>query len=196
MHDQPLLPVSGQQRLVALCMAAAVLLMFATAIGYRFLHPEVLKPVPVPRETSAPQEDSERMMAGVSLLMQRLQANPQDAAALIGLSEHFLHLEDWAPAEQFARRAAAAAPNDMKPHYLLSVALHGQNRNEEAAASLEQALALKDEPALRYSLGILYAYYLKDKGKAADQFRLGLAAPALPAPLKKDLEEELAKLAQ
>ena len=196
MNEQGFAPVSGAPRSIAWCMGGMIALLFLTAVGYRFLHPDMLTPLPPPRENAAQRPQADSVMAGVSALMQRLQANPQDTGALISLSEHFLHLEEWTSAEQFARRAATADPGDMKPHYLLSVALHGLGKHAEAAASLEQALAIKDDPALRYSLGILYAYYLNDKAKAAEQLRKGLADPAVSGQLKKDLQEELTKLDQ
>jgi len=191
--SEPLVPLSGSQRITAWCMAGIVLLLCVTAIGYRFLHPDLLTPLHLPREDTAP-----RAMAGmdedVVALMRQLQANPGDMPALISLTEHFMHTGDWASAERFARRAASTAPDEIKPHYLLSMALHALERNEEAAASLERALQLKEEAVLRYSLGILYAYHLNDKQKGIAQFRRGLADPAAPDWLKADLEKELTEL--
>lgn len=188
-----LIPASGMRRHMAWCMAGVAVLLVLTAAGYRILHPDLLTPLPPPQERAAQPSDN-RAMAGVAELMRRVQANPKDVDALTSLAEHFLHLEDWAATEQFARRAAEAAPETLKPHYLLSVALHGLGRNADAAASLERAIRIKDEPALRYSLGILYAYYLDDKTKAAEHMRLGLADPSVSGQLKADLAEELAKL--
>ena len=189
---EPLAPASGLQRSTVWAMAGIILLIFATAVGYRSLHPNLLTPLPPPGEnaTHAPSDTNERVLA----LMQQLQVNPDDVPALLGLTEYFLHLNDWKSAERFARRAARVKSDDMKPHYLLSMALHGLGQNEEAAASLEQALQIREEAALRYSLAILYAYYLNDKQKAIAQLRRGLTDPALPGRLKADMEEELTKL--
>jgi Flp pilus assembly protein TadD len=178
-------------------MAGLLLLIFATAVGYRLLHPDLLTPLPPPGERAAQRGGMEGMGGmdeHVAALMRQLQENPGDVPALIGLAEYFLRKQDWTPAERFARRAAEAAPEAVRPRYLLAMVLHAMDRNEEAAASLEQALKFHEEPGLRYSLGMLYAYYLNDKEKAAAQLRRGLAAPAIDGPLKTEMEEELAKL--
>ena len=176
-------------------MAGIVLLICATAVGYRVLHPDLLTPLPPPGEHVTSRSPA-GMNEDIAALMQQLQANPNHAQTLLSLAEHFLRLNDWTSAERFARRALSAIPDDIQSHYLLSRALHGMGRNEEAAASLERALQLKEAPALRYSLGILYAYYLNNKQKALSHVRQGLASPALSARLKADLQEELAKLEQ
>jgi len=194
--SEPLVPLSGSQRTTVWCMAGIVLLLCVTAIGYRFLHPDLLTPLPPPREEAAPRAPMAGMNEGVVALMRQLQANPGDMPALVSLTEHFMHVGDWTSAERFARRAASTAPDEIKPHYLLSMALHALERNEEAAASLERALQLKEEAVLRYSLGILYAYHLNDKQKGIAQFRRGLADPGAPDWLKADMEKELATLEQ
>jgi Flp pilus assembly protein TadD len=190
-------PASGRQQFTAWCMAGLLLILFVTAAGYRVLHPDLLTPLPSPQERAG-QNAAQRMPTGmdenVAALMRQLQESPNDVPALLGLAEYFLRRQDWATAERFARRAVVAAPEDLKPRYLLGMSLHGLDRNEEAAACLEQALHVKEEPSLRYSLAMLYAYYLNDKEKAAAQLRRGLADPALPGRLKTEMEEELGKL--
>ncbi|MCD8072742.1 MAG: hypothetical protein LUE10_06180, partial [Alistipes sp.] len=131
-----------------------------------------------------------QLMAHIGDLMTRAQGQPDDVATLIELVEHFLVLQSFASAEPFARRAAAADPQSVRAHYLHSVVLHGLGRNEDAAASLETALALQDDPVMRYSLGVLYAYYLRQKPKAAEQFRLALEANP-PEALRTELHKEL-----
>ncbi len=190
-----LAPVSGTRLPVLWIMGVGLALLLGTAVGYRILHPDMGSPVPGPRaQAAAPAMQQEQLMAHVGALMQQVQANPEDSAALLSLTQHFIQLGQWAPAEQFGRRALALLPGQARPHYLLSVALHGLGRHEEAASSLEAALAIDEDPTLRYSLGVLYAYYLHQKDKAAAQFRKGLESTGLPEALRKDLEQELARL--
>ena len=54
----------------------------------------------------------EATQQGVMALMQKLQKNPTDLEALVGLTEHFMHTQDWQRAETFALRAVVAAPNE------------------------------------------------------------------------------------
>ncbi|MFR4118012.1 MAG: tetratricopeptide repeat protein, partial [Bilophila wadsworthia] len=113
----------------------------------------------------------EATQQGVMALMQKLQKNPTDLEALVGLTEHFMHTQDWQRAETFALRAVVAAPNETQPLYMLGIIQHSQNRNAEAAASLEKVVAAREDPSVRYSLGILYAYYLEQPDKGLEQLQ-------------------------
>ena len=177
-------------------MGLALTLLLITMAGYRIMHPDMMHPKLMPgnQQSSMPASQQDQLMAHIGELMQKVKNNPQDATVMLELVNHLIELQQWVPAEQFARRITTITPSNPAGHYLLSVALHGLERNEEAAASLEQAISLDDSPTLRYSLGVLYAYYLNDKAKAAEHFRAGLAkADAMPE-LRKDLESELAKV--
>ena len=127
-------------------------------------------------------------------LMQKLQKNPTDLEALVGLTEHFMHTQDWQRAETFALRAVVAAPNETQPLYMLGIIQHSQNRNAEAAASLEKVVAAREDPSVRYSLGILYAYYLEQPDKGLEQLQKALDNPNTPADLKKAVAEEVTKI--
>lgn len=54
---------------------------------------------------------------------------------------------------------------------MLGIIQHSQNRNAEAAASLEKVVAAREDPSVRYSLGILYAYYLEQPDKGLEQLQ-------------------------
>ena len=66
--------------------------------------------------------------------------------------------------------------------------------NAEAAASLEKVVAAKEDPSVRYSLGILYAYYLEQPDKGLEQLQKALDNPNTPADLKKAVSEEVTKI--
>ena len=87
-----------------------------------------------------------------------------------------------------------AAPNETQPLYMLGIIQHSQNRNAEAAASLEKVVAAKEDPSVRYSLGILYAYYLEQPDKGLEQLQKALDNPNTPADLKKAVAEEVTKI--
>lgn len=105
-----------------------------------------------------------------------------------------MHTQDWQRAETFALRAVVAAPNETQPLYMLGIIQHSQNRNAEAAASLEKVVAAKEDPSVRYSLGILYAYYLDQPDKGLEQLQKALDDPNTPADLKKAVAEEVTKI--
>jgi Flp pilus assembly protein TadD len=194
-HELP--AASGGRLAFAWAMAGVLLLLFGAGIAYRLSHPGMLSPVPAPdvRQTAGASVSSAYSGGDdTDAFMQRLRQDPRDVEALLALAGQFLAREDWSAAETFARRAVAVAPDNARPHYLLALALHGRKREQEAAASLEQALALGDDPGMRYSLGVLYAYYLHDAARAAEQFRRGLAAPEIDGKLREELRMELDKL--
>ena len=70
----------------------------------------------------------EATQQGVMALMQKLQKNPTDLEALVGLTEHFMHTQDWQRAETFALRAVVAAPNETQPLYMLGIIQNSRTR--------------------------------------------------------------------
>ena len=120
-------------------------------------------------------------------LMQKLQQNPTDLEALTGLAEHFMHTQDWQKAETLLYTALIGYI-----HYEAPVEdQHNQNRHAEAAASLEKVVSVRDDPSVRYSLGILYAYYLNQPDKGLEQLQKALDNPAAPDDLKKAVAKEM-----
>lgn len=136
------------------------------------------------------------MPDGVVAFMRRLQQNPTDQEALLSLAEHFMHSEDWPRAESFALRAVVAAPNASRPLYLLGIIQHSQNRHAEAADSLRKALASGEDASIRYSLGLLNAYYLDKPEEGLADLRKAAANPAASAELKAAAAREVEKLAE
>ena len=191
------------RRLILLLALAGLVVMFISTASYFASNPGLVahtttgsqatpasgQPQQAPAQ-AAPGMD-EAAQQGVMLLMQKLQKNPTDIEALTGLTEHFMHTQDWQRAETFALRAVVAAPNETQPLYMLGIIQHNQNRHAEAAASLEKVVAAKDDPSVHYSLGILYAYYLDQPAKGLEHLRKALAAPEISPDLKKGVEDEI-----
>jgi tetratricopeptide (TPR) repeat protein len=134
-------------------------------------------------------------MQEIGELMQKLRQDPGDVATLIQLAERFVQEKNWPPAENFARKAVVAAPGNPQPLYLLGVILHNQGNHAEAAACLERVVSLRDEPSVRYSLGVLYARYLQDPARGGQHLRAALAQPGLPDGLAETIRAELDVLA-
>lgn len=134
------------------------------------------------------------MPDGVVAFMRRIQQNPADQHALLSLAEHFMHTGDWPRAENFALRAVAAAPNASRPLYLLGIIQHSQNRHAEAADSLRKALAAGEDASIRYSLGLLTAYYLDKVEEGLADLRKAAANPAASATLRAAAAREAEKL--
>ena len=167
------------RRSILLLITAGLVLMLVSTLSYFSANPGLVSHTTTGTQAAAPSGQQmptsagmdEATQQGVMALMQKLQKNPTDLEALVGLTEHFMHTQDWQRAETFALRAVVAAPNETQPLYMLGIIQHSQNRNAEAAASLEKVVAAREDPSVRYSLGILYAYYLEQPDKGLEQLQ-------------------------
>ena len=197
MHEY--LPVRGMQRILVLCLAFAFMGMTAASLRQRILQPELVVPSQIPQgsaQGNAGEDEARKSaMQGIGELMQKLKHDPNDVSAMIQLAERFVQEKNWAPAENFARRAVVAAPGNPQPLYLLGVILHNQGNHAEAATCLERVVSLHDEPSVRYSLGVLYARYLQDPARGGQHLRAALAQPGLPDGLAETIRAELDALA-
>ena len=85
-------------------------------------------------------------------------------------------------------------PAASRPLYLLGIIQHNQNRHAEAAASLRKALASGEDASIRYSLGLLAAYYLDKPEEGLAELRKAADNPAASPELKASAREEMEKL--
>ena len=138
------------RRSILLLITAGLVLMLVSTLSYFSANPGLVSHTTTGTQAAAPSGQQmptsagmdEATQQGVMALMQKLQKNPTDLEALVGLTEHFMHTQDWQRAETFALRAVVAAPNETQPLYMLGIIQHSQNRNAEAAASLEKVYGL------------------------------------------------------
>ena len=126
-------------------------------------------------------------------LMQKVAAEPTNKDALMHLAEHLMATQEWDAAATFAQRAVALDVNDPQPLYMLGVILHNQGKPQEAAATLEKVVALRDDATVRYSLGVLYSYFLQQKDKGRAHWEAGLKDPKISPEMRQAIEEELKK---
>ncbi len=198
--------VSVSHRSILLLMTVGLLCMFGIALKERVENPDLVIQVE-PRmsmDAMGAMGAMSDMVAGmgagapseVGMLMQQLADKPHDVAALIQLSEHLVQGQQWTAAETFVRRAIEVNPQDAQAQYLLGVILHGQGKSEEAVQALENAVLLKDEASVRYSLGVLYVYYLENIAKGVEHFTAGLNDATAPENLQTAIRAELEKVTQ
>ena len=101
--------------------------------------------------------------------------------------------QNWDAAETFAQRAVTMDVSNPKPLYLLGVIQHSQGRHKDAAETLEKVLSIRDEASVRYSLGVLYIYFLNDAKHGVEHLRAGLNDPGASEELKTAIKQELDK---
>jgi len=185
------------QRVLLLCLALAFAGMMAVSLWQRIVKPDLVLPShsQSPPRSAGQNDAAGGRMDAIGQLMQQLQQNPESVGIMIHLAEHFVEDQNWTAAESFSRRAVVAAPDNPRPLYLLGVVLHNQGNYAEAAACLERVVSLRDEPTVRYSLGILYAHYLQDPARGVQNLHAALAMPGLPDGLAMKIRAELDELA-
>ena len=183
------IPYSARRaRGLALFLGLGLLVMLGISLKDRFEHPHLTvenrQPAPAARDSG---------QAAIGDLMRQVAENPRDSKAMIHLVEHLVTVQNWEAAETFAQRAITLDVNNPRPLYLLGVVQHNQGRHKEAAATLEKVLTLKDDAAVRYSLGVLYLYYLDEPERGIAQLSAGLHSPEAGEDLKAAIRAELEK---
>lgn len=185
---------SPKNRLLILLLAALLILMLFVLLKDRLLHPS-LTVVNTPREMhfQASSETITRDMDEIEALMQKVKANPEDNALCLELCDALMRAERWDAAESFAQRVVQRDSQNFQAHFLLGVILHQQHKDEQASQALEKAVAIRDDASARYSLGILYLYFLKQSDMGIRHLQAALKLPNLSKDLKAAIEEELEK---
>ena len=195
----------GLQRLCILLLAIALVAMLGTALVKRMQNPSLTEqrsPAAMPATSGGANGPSGMpgMSGGmgdgndqVGKLMQQVGKNPQDFNALMQLAETLMHQENWQAAETFAQRASVLDLNNPQPLFMLGVILHNLGRSAEAAQALEKVIALQDTARVRYSLGVLYLYFLDQKDKGLACMEAGLKDPKIEDEIKAAIDEELQK---
>lgn len=132
-------------------------------------------------------------MSDIGQLMNEAARNPKDANILLRVAERLLAEGQNGAAEEFTRRALALEERNPHALHLLGVISHQAGKHEEAAGYLEKSATHGDNPATRYSLGVLYLHFLHDQNRGIDNLRKGLALPNVSPDLRKAMQDELAK---
>ena len=182
--------LSFTARAIILLLGLSLLVMLGVTIKERVSNPHLVTERP-----TAPQGMGQEQNLLASL-MQKVAAEPTNKDALMHLAEHLMATQEWDAAATFAQRAVALDVNDPQPLYMLGVILHNQGKPQEAAATLEKVVALRDDATVRYSLGVLYSYFLQQKDKGRAHWEAGLKDPKISPEMRQAIEEELKKLPQ
>ena len=180
---------SGSARLILIFVGLGLLVMLVVSLSQRLANPHLIIQSQGDGGGGMAQQGG-GMSPEVGRLMQQIAENPNDLKALVHLTEHLVNDQQWEPAETFARRAVVVAPGESQPQYLLGVVLHNRGKNEEAAEALERVITLKDEASVRYSLGILYIYYLNNTAEGGEQLSAALHVEEAPTALKPAIRAE------
>ena len=184
-------------RILILLLGLCLLVLLIFFIKERLTHPALTQNrAGSEMHFQASKEMIQRDADEIGALMQLLKNHPNDSALLLKLVNALMKAERWDAAQQFAHRLLAKDEKSFDAHFLLGIILHQIQNDEEAAKELEHALQLKEDGPARYSLAILYLYFLNKKEEGRAQLEAALKIPDLSSELKKSLEEELVKLSK
>ncbi|MDR0815867.1 MAG: tetratricopeptide repeat protein [Desulfovibrio sp.] len=179
----------GPTRVLILLLALGFAAMLFVALTENFHNPQLS----VQRPPDPTVVNADGAGDNIGMLMQQAAKEPQNADVLIHLVEALIAAQNWGPAETFAKRAVSLDLQDQRPLYLLGIVKHNLGHHQEAAETLEKALAVKDTAALRYSLGVLYLYFLRDTPQGVRHLNAGLHDANADEDLKRAIREELEK---
>lgn len=101
------------RRSILLLITAGLVLMLASTLSYFSDNPGLVSHTTTGTQAAAPSGQQmptsagmdEATQQGIMALMQKLQKNPTDLEALIGLTEHFMHTQDWQRKEKLPHRS-------------------------------------------------------------------------------------------
>ncbi len=179
--------------ILGLLSAALVSMLLASMMERLRGEPLIIKG----ETTSSTESDAANPMADlmseIGRHMEELRENPNDYDMLVHTSDLLIQTEQWDAAESFLQRAIAIDATKAQPHYLLGMVFHSKEMHNEAAASLEKVVAINDDPSARYSLGVLYLYYLKDAKRGLEHLEKAMQAPNVTPELRSAIEEEIQK---
>lgn len=181
-------------RVLIILLGICFLAMLGVSLQHRFTHPGLTANSVA---SSMPMQKDDETMNAIGSLMREVAENPGNKSGIIHLVEHLISAGQWQTAETFVQKALALDPADSpdpRTLYLLAIIHHNMGRNEQAAELLEKVLEKDENPSARYSLGILYAHFLKKPAEAALQFRKGLDSGKANPALQQAMAEELKKL--
>ena len=181
-------------RILIVFLALALATMLCLALAERFLHPDLT--VQRERQLAPMPSVEEKKSMEIGALMRQVAAEPQNIDVLVKLVEQLTAAQSWDAAATFAQRAVAMDAMNPKPLYLLGIILHNQGRHKEAAEALEHVLSLKDEASVRYSLGVLYLYYLHDRARGLEHLQAGIEDTQAGRDIKLAIRAELDKKAE
>ncbi|MBO4300878.1 MAG: hypothetical protein J5861_04665 [Desulfovibrio sp.] len=186
-------PVAAARALIIL-LALSFLTMLCLALKERLWHPHLTVHVSQ-SAVKTPMDDADAS-SEIGSLMRQAAEDPKNIDVLLQLVEHLVSVQSWEAAETFAQRAVVMDTANPKPLYLLGIILHNTGRHKEAADVLERVVTLKDEASVRYSLGVLYLYFLNEPALGVKHLEAGLQDTEGARDIKLAIRAELDKYAE
>jgi len=133
-------------------------------------------------------------MARVREFMDRVDKDPNDVEALVGLGNSFLMMRAWDRAIEPLVKAQSIAPEDINVYKAVGIAYFNTEQFEKAAKSYESILKIDGNDTLAlFNLGVINKHYFKNEDVAKTYFEKVLVIEKDDAEMIKLAREELGK---
>ena len=195
----------GRKGVIILVVLSA-LVMFVTSFVYRMNHPNLFVQVKQQHTADdghdhgdqAPPPGMGQGMAGtmtkVKEYMARVDANPDDVEALVGLGNAFLMMRAWDRALEPLERANELRPGNTTVLKGMGIVYFNKKEFEKAAKTYQAILAADSLDTLAmFNLGVINKYYFKKQDVARTYFEKVLSLEKDDAEMLKMARQELAQ---
>ena len=191
------------RKAVILAVVGGLLAMFVASFVYRMNNPNLYVKV-----QQAPQHDhgddasgrpAGAMDAGamgqVRDFMARVEANPDDVEALVGLGNSFLMMRAWERAVDPLERANELKPGDVNVLKAIGIAKFNKEDFVGASAVYDEILEIDANDTLAlFNLGVIFKYYFEKPDVSRTYFEKVLAQENAEDDVRQMAEKELSDL--
>jgi len=192
------------RKAVILIVLLALAAMFATSFIYRMQNPNLVVKSQAPRsfadagagEGGAGAPAMGGAMSGamtrVREYLDRVEANPEDVDALIGLGNSFLMMRAWDRALEPLEKARQLKPDDATVLKAVGIAYFNKQDYAKASEAYEAILKAHPEDTLAlFNLGVINKHYFKKPDVAQTYFEKVLSLEKQDAEMIKLARQEL-----
>lgn len=186
-------PAAARRRTTFFLLACLGAMVFA-AVTYRVENPSIVQHEER-REMPGGMGKMGGDMSGISAMMQKLQANPDDVEAMRALGMAFMDMRAWDKSLNFWDMVLERIPDDVMALNQKGFCLFELQKYDEAAALFERMLTIETGNFhAHYNLGVIYKHYLSMSDKAAAHFQAVVDAapddPELVNNARRELESK------
>ncbi|WP_419787386.1 tetratricopeptide repeat protein [Pseudodesulfovibrio sp.] len=192
--------VTFGRKAVILVVVLSAAVIFVTSFVYRMNHPNLFVQVQhqPTREGGMPpgmgEDTPSGPMAKVKEYMAKVDSNPDDMEALIGLGNAFLMMRAWDRALIPLEHAHKLQPDNDGVLKAIGIAYFNKKEFEKADASYQDILRIKPNDTLAmFNLGVINKYYFKKLDVARTYFEKVIELEKNDPEMVKMAREELAK---
>lgn len=198
------------RKAVILAVIGAAAIMFVASFIYRMNHPNLFVKV---QQQAAQQEDHDHdgdgeqdhgatppgmsensAMGKVKEFMGRVEQNPDDVEALVGLGNSFLMMRAWDRALEPLQRAHELDPENVGVLKAMGIAHFNKEDFVKATEAYDAILIIDPDDSLAlFNLGVIFKYYFEKPDAARTYFEKVLAVEKDDAEVIAMAKQELAK---